>query len=1038
MTEREHRSAKRKWKTANKKHRERQKTAQQIMDITPTSSPRSGTPVLPRSRGRKQIRRDRSAVPFYIKPPSVSRREICLCKIHTNAQYILDALYKTRVIAHQNTEGVKQGTMLVHQVFTDTPGELQYRDLSCFCQRGFCSCMSPKTYHPVPAPVIDTLTEGILLDGLDEEIVLDDILYIITVPRRTFYNTVYSTPSSSDDEFLASYSQPSVSNIKERQLIKKENIHPTKISDGVHVLVKVSSVKDKHYTYLRVAKSEVDEEGDVKIMFHKTVDKTGKRFKAVDTDISYEPYDNILEIVPNPKIVVKDDEGNLGEEATIDLDEIASNDNLNVSNHEEGMIALRQLPAPLYALDTMYAVLSIMSRSIAIVETANKRDILKLTSKTSVDQEYKTKYRELIQLTSCMDDAVRFIKNKSCRQTKAVFTVINKSLPVLELHMSEIYLNDVADILLKKTKDFNMADLDWNLVRSIALQLMAHNVEWVRAKFYSEIAEMVKFVLIGDDLNQSENEKCLMLLCDVEVSATNIMLYLLRGRLALSDSGWWRLLASLLPVLPLLHVYAEHNTQLELDIASCMGVSLAEVVSGLVRLLFVRCVAVQLDAAHELCLLLDDERYLPPKEALRADVLMNALKRVQPQDFNVDSTSSPTKNPQIAGLLQILDVLKQDIVLDEHGTEYVTRETVQPTLEPSLRRSTLQQLAVLLRQQECHDAMSLMVNDYLAYPECAISCVSVLNSVCFAGRHSLAKVTDLPTLLLRVILVFPANDSAVLMSAQVLALIAWSGFTLQELDSDRKRVPALPHCVTLRTVLPFNANSYWNTSTQRVAKGAAPPPAPLLLQPTNQDRALLKASSPQHTATSALLALENATSHAQVIDALSLLESYVRLLPLFSTSEEFASLPWQHVQRFLRAPPASSRDIALLVALMHFVISYMDSTPKSDGIPSWVKSSLIDSDMTVLSILSRDQLLPQQNAQESIEVTQLHIHIVKILQRCVKRLQYEDYDTGKLESLLKIMVSCLERIDLKNFHVLGINLYVIINIEFYRVSNCKN
>ncbi|KAI8431327.1 hypothetical protein MSG28_015872 [Choristoneura fumiferana] len=55
-----------------------------------------------------------------------------------------------------------------------------------------------------------------------------------------------------------------------------------------------------------VAKSKVNEEGDVKIMFYKTVDKTGKIFKAVETDISYEPYDNILEIVPNPKIVVKD------------------------------------------------------------------------------------------------------------------------------------------------------------------------------------------------------------------------------------------------------------------------------------------------------------------------------------------------------------------------------------------------------------------------------------------------------------------------------------------------------------------------------------------------------------------------------------------------------------------------------------------------------------------------------------------------------------------------------------------------------------
>lgn len=107
-----------------------------------------------------------------------------------------------------------------------------------------------------------------------------------------------------DDEPLANFVQPAVSNLKEKQLIEKENVHPLKISDGVHVLVKVSSVKDKYYTYLGVAKSQ-EEEGEVKIMFYKTVDSTGKRFKAVDTDISYEPYDNILAIVPNPKIIVK-------------------------------------------------------------------------------------------------------------------------------------------------------------------------------------------------------------------------------------------------------------------------------------------------------------------------------------------------------------------------------------------------------------------------------------------------------------------------------------------------------------------------------------------------------------------------------------------------------------------------------------------------------------------------------------------------------------------------------------------------------------
>lgn len=70
----------------------------------------------------------------------------------------------------------------------------------------------------------------------------------------------------------------------------------------------------------------------------------------------------------------------------------------------------------------------------------------------------------------------------------------------------------------------------------------------------------------------------------------------------------------------------------------------------------------------------------------------------------------------------------------------------------------------------------------------------------------------LTPLYLPVILVFPANDSCVLMCSQVLALVSWSGFALQELDAQRHRVPALPLSVTVRTALPFTANGYWATS----------------------------------------------------------------------------------------------------------------------------------------------------------------------------------------------------------------------------------
>uniref|UniRef100_A0A2A4J928 Rotatin N-terminal domain-containing protein n=1 Tax=Heliothis virescens TaxID=7102 RepID=A0A2A4J928_HELVI len=707
-------------------------------------------------------------------------------------------------------------------------------------------------------------------------------------------------------------------------------------------------------------------------------------------------------------------------------------------------------------------------------------------SRITVNQEYKSKYRELKKLFASMDGAVQFMNNKDLHKSKKVLSCIKDSLPVLELFKSENFLGDIADILLKKAKDMDFNDNDWSIARSIALSLMGHNAEWVQTTFYNSLSDMVESVLVGD-----EDEKSLALLCDVgvlteicchglsskvkevEASASDVMLYLLRGRLVLTESCWWRLLASLLPVLPLLHVYAAHETQLgkaickslERDIADCLGMPTAEVIAGLVRLLFVRCVAVQLDSAHSLCRILDDERYLPPRDSLRADILMSALRRVQRQEFNVDNTSSPSEVPQVTGITQILDVLKQDIVLDQQG-EYNLRPTIQPALEPSLRRSTLQQLAVMVRQQNLHDVflqydgvkiivatlrMSLMVDDYLAFPECAISCVSILNSVCFASRHCLAKITDLPSLLIRVILVFPANDSLVLMAVQVLALVAWSGFALQELDSSRQRVPALPLSVTQRTSLPFPVNSYWKTSPNaehsyvewlladeewRTAvrvrwwythSGRArlltdpPPAAPLALRPTTRDLAALRASCPIFSCTRALLALQNATTHRQVTEALYLLESYVYLVHSSCVSKkEFSSLPWQHTKRFLSAPPASSRDTSLLCSLLHFIIAYMDNVPNCDGTMAWIKSSFIGNEATIISLLSRVQLYPQQTVQESIEVTQLHIQIIKVLLRCILMLeQCDDYDSHKLESLLKILLACLDKIDLKNFHMLG-------------------
>lgn len=72
---------------------------------------------------------------------------------------------------------------------------------------------------------------------------------------------------------------------------------------------------------------------------------------------------------------------------------------------------------------------------------------------------------------------------------------------------------------------------------------------------------------------------------------------------------------------------------------------------------------------------------------------------------------------------------------------------------------------------------------------------------------------------------------------------------------------------------------WWCTQSGRARLLSEPPPvAPLALRPAPRDLASLKASCPIYSCTRALMALQNATTHRHVTEALHLLERFVILL----------------------------------------------------------------------------------------------------------------------------------------------------------------
>ncbi|XP_050680905.1 rotatin-like isoform X2 [Leptidea sinapis] len=169
-------------------------------------------------------------------------------------------------------------------------------------------------------------------------------------------------------------------------------------------------------------------------------------------------------------------------------------------------------------------------------------------AKSLVDQEFKSKYRELQKLHTSMTCAVQFMRKQTKQNASDLLLSIRNSLPILQIHGNETFLKDMASVIVTKSKDLNFDEDNWSTARSIALVLMCHNIEWVRVEFYKILSDMVKSVLMGDD-TQPDQEKCLTLICDVSIlteicchglsscvkeieeSASDIIVYVLRGRL---------------------------------------------------------------------------------------------------------------------------------------------------------------------------------------------------------------------------------------------------------------------------------------------------------------------------------------------------------------------------------------------------------------------------------------------------------------------------------------------------------------------------
>lgn len=177
---------------------------------------------------------------------------------------------------------VLKGTMKLHQIATlcDKAGILQYRDVSCFCgkQRGICLCFEYKKFQ---MNILHDTQKVIKMEDNNESCLLDfnstNDAYIQT-PKTVFGN-------------------------------KNIEVTADEIFKGTFLLVEILTEKKKKakYFYIAVTQDELEDDGEVRVMFLKAYDDTTTMYKADDTDIAYVHFDQIKEILPMPTIVLKGD-----------------------------------------------------------------------------------------------------------------------------------------------------------------------------------------------------------------------------------------------------------------------------------------------------------------------------------------------------------------------------------------------------------------------------------------------------------------------------------------------------------------------------------------------------------------------------------------------------------------------------------------------------------------------------------------------------------------------------------------------------------
>ncbi|KAJ8948142.1 hypothetical protein NQ318_009229 [Aromia moschata] len=628
-------------------------------------------------------------------------------------------------------------------------------------------------------------------------------------------------------------------------------------------------------------------------------------------------------------------------------------------------------------------------------------------------------------------------------------------------------------------------------VLEIVLNLLAHNLMDVREETY-RLCQKTVVTNIGPKLNMNSvnpagsqvlfllTSRILVEVCafgmtsenlEIRRYAEDILTYVLKCKLLVSDSVYSRVVEALIPALPIVLSHVTRTSPLgktlvmltDPDTAANSSIPSIAMLKCNVQLLFSNDAYLRDEAFSRICWLLASQEksreMLPKFNTLYDTALANVCRLKRVVDINKVRYTEHFYQP--SSLHQVMDLLKSQNV------------------EPVLRRSALNQVSVMVEDPLLHQTFldsngielvtgimktALTEQDYRDYPDSVVPIVSILKNLCLYHsnvREQLSINAEVFYCILRGLFLFFTEERMRQDATALLFLLIFNNFIKGNPSSASFSLPVV---VCEKMHLPFQCNSHWKVSeySKENIKDTIVSDRWCLssvqiqwnseifggfnelvtwdeinydehsmfnfvddLKLNNNDLRAIKCSSISYCMKQYLNAVQNGTSHNSVMDSIDCLTVYIYLYKISrkfnkNDDESLLSLPWQpSFSRFIRSLPSCEDDVLLLKNVIKF-FTILVPFYKSSGKDCWIVTVLKDGSQCILDLLTVDSTTDEENKVIGQE-------LLRLVTACVDQEQhYLDYYPPSVENdskswthIIKIIADNMKFSDAQHFYNLA-------------------